>query len=263
MGKASVHHPALAANSRDLGNKVADELAAKIFSGTFKPGDMLPKETELCDSLGVSRASLRSGLQTLASLGVIRRLVGQGTVVEEFREWSLVDPKVTRWMADFANPNPDFLREVFDFRHGIEPYISAMAACRATGQDLADIEAAFLDMERAVGVDHAEFSRSDIVFHAAIYRATHNLIWSQLAHILKPAIMLVIRKSNATADELSDSLSRHRELMECIRLRKPDEAYDAAIRVMDRTAFDLGVTPESDHNRILALQKARNQPMKP
>ncbi|PLX38239.1 MAG: FadR family transcriptional regulator [Hyphomicrobiales bacterium] len=239
---------------------MAEKLAEEIFSGGYNPGDMLPKETDLVESLGISRASIRSGLQVLTSLGIIRRLVGQGTVVEEFREWSLLDPTVTRWMVDYANPNPDFLREVFDFRYAIEPYISAIAATRATAQDLAAMEAAYLDMEKALGGDPTDFSLADIAFHTAIYRATHNLIWSQLAHILNPAIMLVIRKSNATADELSDSLGRHRMVMEYIRLRKPEEAYDASISVMDRTAFDLGVQLTEKADELLALVKARSLP---
>lgn len=238
---------ASSSTARDLGTQVAERLAADLFSGRYLPGSLLPKETELCEAFGMSRPSVRSGLQLLVSLGIVRRVSGHGTVVEEFREWNMLDPVVTRWMAQYAAPNPQFIAEIFEFRHATEPFISAVAARKATARDLLAMEEAFNGMERTVdagGTQVADdsgmsFSDYDVEFHAAIYRATHNLVWAQLAHILRPSIMLVVRTSNDTAEELRDSLERHRHLMECIRLRRPEDAFEAARHVMARTAFDL------------------------
>lgn len=229
---------------RDLGNQVAERLAKDTIRGVYQPGDFLPKETELCNLFGVSRASVRSGLQTLVAMGVIRRHTGQGTVVLEHQNWNILDPVLSRWMADYATPHPEVLREIFEFRLAIEPYIAALAAERADARDLVAIEDGFAGMERTLSaepVDRAVFSDHDVAFHAAIYRATHNLIWSQLAHLLRPSILMVVRTTVETADELRDSLGRHRRLMEAIRLRRPQEAHDAAISVMGRTARDLGL----------------------
>lgn len=229
---------------RDLGNQVAERLAKDTICGVYQPGDFLPKETELCTLFGVSRASVRSGLQTLVSMGIVRRHTGQGTVVLEHHNWNILDPVLSRWMADYASPHPEVLREIFEFRLAIEPYIAALAAERADARDLVAIEDGFAGMERcleAAKVDQALFSDYDVAFHAAIYRATHNLIWSQLAHLLRPSILMVVRTTNETADELRDSVGRHRNLMEAIRLRRPQAAYDAAISVMGRTARDLGL----------------------
>ncbi|MCS4505866.1 FadR family transcriptional regulator [Arhodomonas aquaeolei] len=231
---------------RDLGRQLAESLAADLFAGRYRPGDFLPKETELCELFDMSRASVRSGLQLLQSLGIIARTAGQGTRVEEFRDWNILDPVVMGWMAEHAVPNPEFLREIYEFRHAVEPFVAMTAASRATARDLVAMEEAFAGMEAAVesgGLQHdgEAFSDNDIAFHAAIYRATHNLVWSQLATILRPSILLVIRKSNDTADELRDSLNRHRHLMECIRLRQPEAAREAAQHVLHRTGQDLGV----------------------
>lgn len=246
---------------RGLGTYVANELAERVFSGRYKSGTMLPTEVDLVNELDVSRVSVRSGLQTLATLGIISRQAGKGTVVEEFSEWNLLDPTVTAWMVDYADPNFEFLKEVFEFRYLIEPVVSALAAVRATARDLAAIEDAYLEMGKGqMAADPAVFTAGDIAFHASIYRATHNPVWVQMSHILKPAITLIIRKSNTTADELGDSLSRHRQVFESIRLRQPERAFDAARHVMDRTGLDLGMTPESAENKILALLKARSLP---
>ncbi|MCA8879555.1 MAG: FadR family transcriptional regulator [Rhodobacteraceae bacterium] len=210
--------------------------------GNFKPGDALPTEIALIKDLGVSRASVRSGLQVLAAAGMILRRARVGTVVEQFREWNLLNPLVSQWMSNYGAPNPDLLKQIFDFRFSVEPYVSAVAALEATANDLARIEVSLLAMERAANTaEHADFSRHDIEFHSAIYGATHNLVWAQLSHVLAPAIDLVIRTSNATAEQLRESFDNHLQVFECIRMRRPEDAFDAAVRVLSRTAIDIGV----------------------
>lgn len=252
----------------DAGNQVTDHLARRIFSGELLPGDVVPKETELAEQFAISRASVRSGLAPLAALGIIQRQAGRGTTVQDYREWTILDPAVTGWMVDHAAPNPAFLRGIFEFRRTTEPLIAAMAASRAKARDLVAIEEAFDAMERhwddpRSGDRESAFTLADIDFHTAIYRATHNLVWAQLAHILRPSILLVIRQSNDTADELRDSLERHRTLMDSIRLRQPDAAFDAALRVMNRTGYDLGLSSPPGDDDVLARLRARLSPSSP
>lgn len=246
---------------RDLGNQVAERLVRDLFSGHVKPGEFLPKEIELTEAFGVSRASVRAGLQILVALGIVRRFAGQGTIVAEYRDWNMLDPQVTRWLVDHADPNIAFLTEILEFRYAAEPYISAIAAERADARDLLAMEdahramAAVVDPESGRVADQEAFDDADVAFHAAIYRATHNIVWAQLAHILSPAIRLVIRRTNATADELKDTLGRHLNLMECIRLRRPKAAFDAAVHVMNRTAVDLGAVGRGPHRDLLDLMR--------
>ncbi|KJS37071.1 MAG: GntR family transcriptional regulator [Rhodospirillaceae bacterium BRH_c57] len=252
----------------ERGNQITDYLARRIFSGELLPGDVAPKETELADTFAISRASVRSGLAPLAALGIIQRQAGRGTTVQEYSEWTILDPAVTGWMVDYAAPNPAFLREIFEFRRTTEPLVAAMAASRAKACDTVAIEEAFdamarhCDDERSGERDSA-FTLADIDFHSAIYRATHNLVWAQLAHILRPSILLVIRQSNDTADELRDSLERHRTLMDSIRLRNPEAAFDAALRVMNRTGHDLGLSSPPGDDDVLARLRARISPSSP
>ncbi|WP_078706898.1 FadR/GntR family transcriptional regulator [Consotaella salsifontis] len=229
---------------------MATSLAHDLLSGIYRAGDVLPKEMELTAQFGVSRASVRSGLQLLNSCGMVRRYSGQGTIVQEFRDWNILDPVFTGWLAEHEAPHPELLRDFFAFRYGAEPLIAAIAAINAGARDLLAMEEAFEGMVRSVDAepswDRRAFSEFDVDFHAAIYRGTRNAIWAQLAHILRPAIRLVVTKSNQTADLLQDSLGRHRRLMEAIRLRDAKGAFEAAIRVMDRTAQDLRIETRSE-----------------
>lgn len=225
---------------------IAEYLAEAIFSGRYGPGDFVPKELDLCEQFGVSRSTVRSALQTLVAAGLLKRISGQGTRVRELPEWHLLDPQVSDWMARFAQPNPRIQREIFAFRVAVEPFVARLAAENATAADLLEIETAFEGMIHALAHDdlrwkghtHDEY---DVAFHEAIFAASHNLVWAQISHVLKPAIALLVEKSNHSADELNDSMERHRRVMEAIRLRQPEQAAAAALAVLERTGRDLGL----------------------
>lgn len=225
---------------------IADHLAEAIFSGQYTPGSFVPKELDLCEQFGVSRSTVRSAFQSLVAAGLLTRISGQGTRVRELQEWHLLDPRVSDWMARFAKPNPVIQKEIFAFRVGVEPFVASLAARQATAVDLLAIEKAYQGMHHALehddlcwqGQTHDDY---DVAFHEAIFAASHNLVWAQISHVLKPAIALLVERSNQSADELNDSLERHRQVMEAIRLRQPEQAAQAALAVLERTGRDLGL----------------------
>ncbi|MBM4358671.1 MAG: FadR family transcriptional regulator [Deltaproteobacteria bacterium] len=61
-------------------------LEAAILDGTFAPGDRLPPERTLADTLGVNRTTLRSALTRLAAAGLVVPRQGDGCIVRDFRE---------------------------------------------------------------------------------------------------------------------------------------------------------------------------------
>lgn len=232
--------------SRQPRPDIAEHLAEAIFSGHYGPGDFVPKELDLCEHYGVSRSTVRSALQTLVSAGMITRISGQGSRVTELPQWHLLNPRVSDWMARFARPNPRFQRDIFAFRVAVEPFMARLAADNAAAADLLAIETAYHGMLAALeqpdkqyqGISYDDY---DVTFHEAIFAATHNVLWLQISHVLKPAIALLVETSNQSADELNDSMERHRRLMDAIRLRQPDEAETAALSVLERTGRDLGM----------------------
>ena len=239
----------------DLNEGLASALIQPILQGQILSGDALPSEIELAKKHALSRASVRSELRTLETLGIIERQAGRGTHVRDLRYWNILDPKVCHWITQYAHPDVGIVKDVFEFRRTVEPMIAATAAKLASARDLLAMEEAFSAMEanwnRHESQDAKDaFTTADIAFHEAIYFATHNLVWSQIVNVLRPAILLVIKTSNETADELRESLERHRRLMESIRMRDPDAAYDAAERILSQTGFDLGFQTNAGRKEI-------------
>lgn len=221
---------------------VAEALVRDIFAGHYQPGDFVPKEIDLCDQFALNRSAVRSDLRQLVDAGLIERISGYGSRVRPYSEWNILDPKVTEWMVQFATPNPGIQREILTFRFDVEPYVAMTAAKHATAWDLVAIEEAFEGMGQNIcnpgGRLHSDH---DVAFHVAIFKATHNIVWTQLSHILRPSIHLLVETSNVSASDPEDSLERHRQLMECIRTRRPREAFFASVAVLEGTASALGM----------------------
>lgn len=222
---------------------LATTLAHAVLSGHWAPDDTFPRELDLCRHFGASRNRVRNALASLVSAGLIARTAGRGTVVRDIAQWHILDPQVSDWMSGLATPHPQLVREVYAFRLSAEPYVTELAALHATAQDLADLETAFDGMRESAGnpARREEHAGYDVAFHQAIYRASHNLVWHQMGHLLRPSIMQLITFSHHQAGSLNDSLERHRRVMEAVRLQQPDAAHKAAKRVLERTAIDLGV----------------------
>ncbi|MFW6007448.1 MAG: GntR family transcriptional regulator [Halanaerobiales bacterium] len=63
--------------------KVRDEIKAKIVESTYKPGDKIPSERELCDTYNVSRTTVRKAINDLCNEGILKKYQGKGTFVEK------------------------------------------------------------------------------------------------------------------------------------------------------------------------------------
>lgn len=226
---------------------IAEMLVRQIFTGQYLPGDFVPKEIDLCEQFSLNRSAVRSDLRQLVDAGIIERISGYGSRVRDYAEWNILDPQVTDWMVRFATPNPGIQREILTFRFDVEPYVAMTAAKRAKARDLVAIEEAFEGMGREFGNPQSSgdggrvHSESDVAFHVAIFKATHNIVWTQLSHILRPSIHLLVQTSNVSASDPEESLERHRELMECIRTRRPRDAFFASVAVLEGTAAALGI----------------------
>ena len=64
-----------------LYQQIYDIVHGNIMNGEWKPGDMIPPESELIEEFHVSRITIRTVLDMLAKEGLVRRERGRGTFV--------------------------------------------------------------------------------------------------------------------------------------------------------------------------------------
>ncbi|MEZ5859244.1 MAG: GntR family transcriptional regulator [Geminicoccaceae bacterium] len=123
-------------------------------------GAVLPREVELMDELGTSRAAVREAIKVLAAKGLVETRQRRGTRVRALDEWNLLDPDVLAWCAA-AGPAPVLMAQMVELRCLIEPRAARLAAGRRTAAELAALEAAHAAMVAAFA-DPGAYSRADL-----------------------------------------------------------------------------------------------------
>ncbi|MDQ7730571.1 FCD domain-containing protein [Halomonas sp. SpR8] len=223
--------------------QLARLLAQSLLAGHWQPGDVFPRELDIGAHFNVSRNQVRNALTSLTAAGLLERTAGRGTLVREIGDWHLLDPLMSEWMTGLVNLDPQLVKAIYAFRFSAEPVVAGLAAQAAQAEDIERLESAFTGMEKTASsvearAEHAEY---DVAFHDATYRASHNLVWRQMGHLLRPSIMALIHRSQDRTDTLDDSLTRHRQVLDAIRSRNASAAETAAREVLRRTAIDLGI----------------------
>lgn len=61
--------------------QLADDLTAKIESGDFPAGSLLPNDAELSETYEVDRTTVQRALELLAERGLVRTAHGRGALV--------------------------------------------------------------------------------------------------------------------------------------------------------------------------------------
>ena len=113
--------------------EVVVRLRDMIHNGELSPGDRLPPERDLAKLLGVSRPTLRAGIRSLATVGILQSRQGAGTFVSERHESPTLDGSPLRMLSALHGFTSD---EMFEARLALEMSIAGMAAERATSEQI-------------------------------------------------------------------------------------------------------------------------------
>ena len=124
---------------RNLFAHVVEALGSRIVRGDLQPGDPFPNEADLGREFGASRSVIREAVKSLAAKGLLESRTRTGIRVLPPGQWNLLDLDVLGWRYA-AMPPRAFFRELFEIRRVIEPEASALAAERATAEEIAAIE---------------------------------------------------------------------------------------------------------------------------
>lgn len=189
-----------------------------IESGDLKAGDKLPPERELAGTIGVSRPTVRAGLQSLAAVGVVDSRRGAGTFVVEGPPLLDVNP-----LSLFSILHGVPQNEIFETRRVIEIDIAGLAAERADGDDLVVISEEVIEMFASID-DVQRFLIHDIRFHRAIAAAARNPL---LAAIMEMVAELFYEHRKTTVDQWQrapEAAEQHRKIYRAIKARNVDKA---------------------------------------
>jgi DNA-binding FadR family transcriptional regulator len=120
-----------------LASVVEQDLLAKLITGEYAAGARLPSEIELGESLGVSRAVVREALKRLQRTGLIRTVHGSGG--GSFVQAPDLNA-LTEQLYLFLQLQGLTIANLMEARMILAPPMAALAAERATDDDLAELE---------------------------------------------------------------------------------------------------------------------------
>jgi DNA-binding FadR family transcriptional regulator len=205
---------------------VAEQVARRILdlvvARHLRPGDQLPPERDLAESLGVSRPSVREAIKGLAILGVVRSRQGGGHVVSALDAEALLGP-----IRFFVSLEPSNIRALYDARGLIESDVARRAAVAMDAAGLDRLEA-ILDGQEGTLADPVAFRASDYAFHEAIWEGCGNPYLRRIGESLNVLGLEVRKRASETPGVLERSLRDHRELLAALRAQDPEAAARAA-----------------------------------
>lgn len=147
---------------------------------SFKPGDSLPKELELAESLGVSRNVLREALSRLRMLGMVETKKKRGMV--------LTRPDILGSFERVLDPliiDESTLQDIFELRLNLEMGLADLLYLRKTQKDIEELEA-IAKNEKAVAGKHTFRIKQEIAFHGKLYQMSGNLTMQRFQNMLLP-----------------------------------------------------------------------------
>ena len=154
-----------------LYEQIVQQIEESILKGELNEGSQLPAERDLAKQFGVSRTAVREAIKALQEKGVVDAFPGRGTFVTNGTSNSM------RRSLDriIKSGEPDGWAYLAEVREILEPEIAALAAVRATDQDIATMREAVEVMDKA-GRDSDMFIEADLDFHLALAEAAANPI---------------------------------------------------------------------------------------
>jgi DNA-binding FadR family transcriptional regulator len=153
---------------------VIDKIKELLIEEKLKPGEMIPSESVLAESLKVGRGSVREALKILSAYGVIEIRRGKGTYISSASNRRIFDSSLFQILVQ--ERDYDVLTQV---RRIIEEGIVKLVIQSATEEDLRQLDDAasrFLTELSKPDASPERAKQFDLQYHRMLGKLSHNPI---------------------------------------------------------------------------------------
>jgi GntR family transcriptional repressor for pyruvate dehydrogenase complex len=208
--------------SSRLYEQIVEQIEQSVQKGDLKPGDQLPAERELAEQFGVSRTAVREAVKALREKGLVEAYPGKGTFITSGSS-NPMRQSLDRMMR---SAQVDATSSLVEVREILEPEIAALAAVRATEENLNSLREAVAVMDAAKR-DPDAYIEADLDFHLELAEAAANpLILS-----LIDSIVGVLREQRMRIFEVDGGPDRgqyhHKKILEAVEHQDAPGAREA------------------------------------
>lgn len=147
-----------------------------ILSGELKPGDRLPSERDLADTMEISKTIVHEGIRDLARRGFLNVESRKGVYVADYTTTGNMDTlfAIIRYRGDM--PDTKMLISLLDTRIYLECPALTIVAKKHTAEDIAKLEALLADVHTAISSDAVTFANALFLYRRTIVSLSGNCI---------------------------------------------------------------------------------------
>ena len=165
---------------------VVRRIKEEILAGRLRPGDRLPGERQLSESLQVSRPSIREAIRVLQALEIVRSRPGTGP-----DSGLVVSTEPARALSDLLRLHVALtsysVADVLHVRMALEERAVRLLASRHDEIDASRFTD-LLDQMSQPALDPRTFHQLDTEFHLELARAADNSLLADLMQALRDAV---------------------------------------------------------------------------
>jgi DNA-binding GntR family transcriptional regulator len=180
--------------NRSLPDKISHHIKGLILSGDLAPGTRLT-ETELSESMGVSRGRVREAFHILEEQGLVHSSRYKG-----------------RWVAELSSEEAS---ELYEIRRLLEGYAFELVVERITPGTIERMQDTIDEMSEALqDGDLTRASRKDFDFHRIIWESSENSLLCDILHNIQDKLLLLLIYDLTEPSNIDEWIHTHQDLID-------------------------------------------------
>ncbi|HEY0693276.1 MAG TPA: FadR/GntR family transcriptional regulator [Kribbella sp.] len=200
-------------------DEAIEKIKAMIVSGELRPGDRLPKESDLAAQLGLSRNSLREAVRALSLVRILDVRQGDGTYVTSLEPKALLDG--LSFIVDLHHDAT--ILEFFEVRRILEPAATALAAQQISVETVESLRDHLARVTDQSSVE--DLVDNDLEFHRRIAEAAGNsVLYSLVDTLCGPTIRARVWRGLTQEGALRRTLDEHHAILDALAGRQTELA---------------------------------------
>lgn len=208
-----------------VSGSVAEQLLGLLLGEHMRPGDRLPSERKLTETLGVGRSAVREAIAALEVLGIVVTRAGSGTYLRS--STSALLPQTLAWSLLIDRER---MQDVAFVRSALERAAAERAAEVVTDGDAVRLRA-IVDAQRRTARS-PEFVEHDLAFHKHIATMAGNQILEDLLSTSQSLLRVWFEHAVDREEDAEAAIREHAEIGEAIAVGDGVAAGSAMLRHM-------------------------------
>lgn len=211
-----------------LTERTEQEILKYVTDQGYQLGDVLPKESEFAEILGVSRVVIREALSRLRILGFIETRRKRGTV--------LTSPNMFYGVKTILNSGKldmESLKDLYEVRIMLEIGMADFIFLRKTPESISELEKIVQEEEATDVSDLEKLAALDVQFHSTLYKMSGNKTLRAFQNLLNTLFTTYSRSKNWRRRQIIS----HAALVEILKNSTTD-AFRTAMRLHLNTRFE-------------------------